>query len=223
MGLSSDTFAAQRDRRHDGARPQLERPAPASAWQRPKTLPLDQGDASLHTDALKKSTRGDNVMIKMSGSVCIDAPAAAVWDRLARIEDIKLWAEPVRRVTCEGASRGVGAQRRCELTGNVVIEERWTAWEEGHSFRYEGSGIPLVKRAANTWSVMPHNAEQTLLTTEAELELKGGWLGRLLEPLMAFAMRRMAPNSLAAFKYLVENGRPYEGPHSALPRAAVSC
>jgi hypothetical protein len=84
-------------------------------------------------------------MIRMSGSVCIDAPAAAVWERLARLEDIKLWAEPIRRATCEaGRSRGVGAQRRCELAGNIVVEERWIAWEEGRSFRYEGFGIPLV-------------------------------------------------------------------------------
>jgi hypothetical protein len=48
-------------------------------------------------------------------------------------------------------------------------------------------------------------------------------VGKLLEPLMGLAMRRMAPNSLAAFKYLVENGRSYGGKHSTLPRAAVSC
>lgn len=105
----------------------------------------------------------------------------------------------------------------------MVVEERWTAWDEGRSFRYEGFGIPLVKRAVNTWSVSPHSPQQTLLTSQAEVELKGGWLGRLFEPLMAFAMRKMAPNSLAAFKYLVENGRPYQGRHSTLPRAAVSC
>ncbi len=50
-----------------------------------------------------------------------------------------------------------------------------------------------------------------------------GTLGRMLEPLMGFAMRPMAPNSLAAFKCLVENGRPYEGKHSTPPRAPVSC
>jgi len=163
-------------------------------------------------------------MIKMLGSVCIDAPAAAVWERLAKLEDIKLWAEPIRRASCEGGlSRGVGAKRRCELAGNIVIEERWTAWDEGRSFRYEGFGIPLVKRASNMWTVSPHSDQQTLLTSEAEIELKGGWLGKLLDPLMEFAMRRMFPNSLAAFKYLVENGRPYEGKHSTLPRASAAC
>jgi len=55
------------------------------------------------------------------------------------------------------------------------------------------------------------------------VELKGGPFGRLLEPIMALAFRRMGSNSLAAFKYLVENGRPYAGKHSDLPRAAATC
>ena len=162
--------------------------------------------------------------MKMSGSVCIDAPAAAVWEQLAKLEDITLWTESIRRATCAGGlSHGVGAQRRCELAGNIVIEERFTAWDEGRSFRYEGFGIPFVQRASNTWTVSPHSARQTLLTTEAEVEIKGAWLGKLLEPLIRFAIRRMAPNALAAFKYLVENGRPYEGKHATLPRAEAIC
>jgi hypothetical protein len=163
-------------------------------------------------------------MIRLSASVCIDAPVAVVWEQLARLEEIRLWAEPIKRATCAaGRSRGVGALRRCELAGNLIVEERWTAWEEGRSFRYEGFGLPGVKYAVNTWSVAPHGPSQTLLTTNAEVELKGGRLGRLLEPLMRFAMSRMAPSSLAAFKYLVENGRPFEGRHSELPRAPATC
>lgn len=33
-------------------------------------------------------------MLGLSASVCIDAPAAVVWDQLARLEDIQLWSEP---------------------------------------------------------------------------------------------------------------------------------
>jgi hypothetical protein len=163
-------------------------------------------------------------MLRLSASVCIDAPAAVVWDRLARLEDIQLWSEAIRRAACDGPlSRGVGAERTCELTGNLVIQERWVAWEEGRSFKYEGSGLPFVKHATNVWSVHPEGANQSLFKTEAEVELKGGPFGRLLEPIMALAFRRMGSNSLAAFKYLVENGRPYAGRHSDLPRAAAAC
>jgi hypothetical protein len=40
---------------------------------------------------------------------------------------------------------------------------------------------------------------------------------------MAQRMRLMGARSLAAFKYLVENGRPFEGRHANIPLALVSC
>lgn len=162
-------------------------------------------------------------MITLFASACIEAPAGIVWERLAQLEDIQLWSEPVIHARCEGAlTRGVGAERSCELAGHRIIHERWVAWDEGRSFTYEGFGIPLMKRAANRWSVLPHG-ERTLLTSEAELELKGGVLGRLLEPLVGPLLRRMAPNALAGFKYLVEHGRPYGGKASELPRVPATC
>jgi hypothetical protein len=80
----------------------------------------------------------------------------------------------------------------------------------------------MMSRTSNRWSVVPQGA-QSLLISEAELEIKGGVCGRLLEPILAPLMRRMAPNALAAFKYLVEHGRPYEGRASELPRAPATC
>lgn len=158
-------------------------------------------------------------MIRLSGSVCMNAPAASVWAWLANLEDIQLWSEPVLRARCQGQlAQGVGAERTCELVGNVTITERWVAWDEGRSFTYEGFGIPLVRRACNVWSVHPEGEQQCLLKSKAKLELKGGPLGRLLEPIMAAMLRRIGSNSLAAFKYLVENGHPYGGKHAELPR-----
>jgi hypothetical protein len=162
-------------------------------------------------------------MITLFASACIEAPAAIVWDRLAKLEDIQLWSEPVVQARCEGAvTRGVGAERTCELMGHRIIHERWVAWDEGRSFTYEGFGIPLMRRAANRWSVLPQG-ERTLLTSEAELELRGGIVGRLLEPLVGPLLRRMAPNALAGFKYLVEHGQPYAGRASDLPRVSTAC
>ena len=124
---------------------------------------------------------------------------------------------------CEGAvSQGLGAERTCELAGNYTIKEHWVAWDEGRSFTYEGFGIPLMKRALNRWSVVPQG-EQSLLTSEAELELKGGVFARILEPILAPLMRRMAPHALAGFKYFVEHGHPYDGKASALPSAPATC
>jgi hypothetical protein len=162
-------------------------------------------------------------MIKLFTSVCIAAPTAVVWSRLAKLEDIQLWSEAVVHARCEGAlSQGVGAERTCELASKHTIKEHWVAWDEGRSFTYEGVGVPLMKRAINRWSVIPHG-ELSLLTSEAEVEFKGGVFGRMLEPILAPLMRRMAPNALAGFKYLAEHGHPYDGRASKLPRVPASC
>jgi hypothetical protein len=108
------------------------------------------------------------------------------------------------------------------MAGGFCVEEHWVAWDEGRSFTYEAFGVPLMKYAANRWSVLPQG-EQSLLTSEAELEIKGGAFGRILEPIMGPLMRRLAPNALAAFKYLVEHGHPYNGKASELPRAPATC
>lgn len=162
-------------------------------------------------------------MIKLVTTICIDAPVASVWARLAKLEDIQLWSASVLRARCEGTlSHGVGAERTCDLAGNLTIRERWLAWEEGTSFQYEGYGLPWVKRATNRWSVQAVG-KQTLLTSEATIEMKGGIWGRLLEPVMGLMARRMAPSEFAGFKYLVEHGQPYSGKYSELPRPAVAC
>lgn len=163
-------------------------------------------------------------MIKLNNSVCIEEPSESVWARMAMLEDIQIWSDEVLYARCEGAlSHGVGAERTCIIVGNRTITERWVAWDEGRSFQYEGSGIPLVKYATNRWSVVPYGEDKSLLTSEAEIVIKGGQIGKILEPLMRPIMQRMAPNALAAFKYLVENGKPYSGKSSALPRPSPTC
>lgn len=104
----------------------------------------------------------------------------------------------------------------------MTIRERWLAWDEGHSFTYEGVGIPFVARAKNEWSLRPEG-DQTLLTSHAEVVLKGGRLRRLLEPFIAYQLKRTGPRSLAAFKYLVEHGEPPKVKHAKLPQAATAC
>jgi hypothetical protein len=104
----------------------------------------------------------------------------------------------------------------------VRIQERWLEWEQGRSFTYEGVGVPLVSSARNTWTVAP-DGHRTLLTSEARLILKGGGLGRLLEPLVVHQTRRVGARSLAAFKYLVEHGEPPQERHAKLAPAPSSC
>ncbi|HEU5315608.1 MAG TPA: SRPBCC family protein [Chloroflexota bacterium] len=162
-------------------------------------------------------------MFTLTASVCIDAPAGQVWAELARLEDIQLWSEAVVTARCDGPkARGVGAERTCALTGGLTIRERWLAWDEGHSFIYEGRGIPLIERARNEWTVEPQG-DRSLLTTRAAVTVKGGVLGRVLDPLLAWQSKRMGQRALASFKYLVEHGEPPAVKHSRLPRVPAAC
>lgn len=162
-------------------------------------------------------------MFRMMKTACIEAPADVVWAHLSRLDQIHLWTDVIHRsyLTTQ-ASCGVGAERVCELGHDRSVTERIVAWEEGSSFTYESTNAPMMRFARNRWSVRAEG-NRTLVTTEAEFELRGGWLGRLLGhvivPILAFAL----PNPMVKLKYWIENGRPFEGRASALPTPLAGC
>jgi carbon monoxide dehydrogenase subunit G len=160
-------------------------------------------------------------MLKMTSSACIDAPPSAVWAVLSDLEAIHLWVESIRRSYCPAQNRGVGALRVCELK-QATIRETIIEWTEGRSFKYRGEGAPMMESATNLWTVVPHG-NQTLVTSSAEVKVKGGFFGRLLEPLMKPVFRRLGAQSLAALKYLVEHGQPFSGHAQDLPPAPSLC
>jgi hypothetical protein len=160
-------------------------------------------------------------MLKMTSSVCIDAPVSAVWALLSQLESIHLWVASIRRSHCPEQSRGVGAVRLCELKQGT-IRETIIEWTEGQSFKYRGEGAPMMQSATNLWTVEARGS-QTLVTSSAEVVVKGGLFGRLLEPLMKPMIRRLGARSLASLKYYVEHGQPYAGPARGLPAAPALC
>lgn len=160
-------------------------------------------------------------MLKMTDSSCIDAPVAAVWAVLSDLEAIHLWVEAIRHAHYPAQRRGVGALRVCELK-QATIHETIVEWDEGRSFKYRGEGAPMMKSAPNRWSVEARG-DQTLVTSTAEVVLKGGFLGRLLEPLVRALAARVGEQSLAALKYLVEHGHPYPGKARELGPAPALC
>lgn len=160
--------------------------------------------------------------MKMITTACIEAPVEKVWATLADVTNIVQWA-PVESASCVGDKKtGAGTKRVCNLKGGVTIEEEWTQWKEGDYYTYIASGIPLVKMASNKWSVETVNGK-TLLRSEADVKLKGGVFGKLLEPLFRILSKRAGADALAAFKYLVETGRPFTGKRSTLPRVSPVC
>ena len=72
----------------------------------------------------------------------------------------------------------------------------------------------------HVWTDVIH---RSYLTTDAEMEFRGGWLGRLLGfvlvPILSFAL----PNPIVKLKFWIETGRPFEGKASALPVPLASC
>jgi len=163
-------------------------------------------------------------MMKLSAAICVDAPVSKVWEVLSQLDAIHLWSSAIHRSYCEpGHSRGVDAVRVCELGGHVTVKETIIAWDEGRSFTYVGRGLPLIKCAANTWRVEDYGP-QTLVTSSAVLEVKGGIWGRLFVTILRLMSHQVGRKALVSFKYLVENGKPYEGNvKRLLPTAMTMC
>lgn len=159
-------------------------------------------------------------MMKLRRTVCIEAPVERVWQVLSNLPAISPWVPAIRHAHCPEQARGVGAMRVCELE-RFTVRETIVAWHEGRSFTYQGVGAPMMRRAQNTWSVEAHDG-MTLVTSEAEVTIKGGVLGLLLQPLVTLMSARLGDQSLASLKYLVEHGHPAPV-GQALLRGPVSC
>lgn len=156
-------------------------------------------------------------------SVCIDAGQEKVWETLADIENVKLWVEPIVESYCRSdIKEGVGTERICKLKGNLTIREEWISWKTGESFTYVGYGMPYITSATNKWSLHTEKGK-TRLTSEANIVFEKGLMGRVMYLVFKLTINRMAPRTLAAFKYWVENGQPYEGKHSSLPIESAMC
>ena len=159
-------------------------------------------------------------MFTLTETVCIDAPPDAVWNCLARIEDIPQWSRAVISArTTPGRERGVGAERICRLVGGITLTEHWLEWHEGSSFTYEGEGLPGVRVARNTWSVEP-SGSQSILRSEAHVEFKGGPLAGLMGLIAKRQSHRMGRQTLGAIKHLVETGKAPEDLSLPLPAPA---
>lgn len=161
-------------------------------------------------------------MLHMKTSVCIEAPAERVWHCLSKVESIDQWVPAILHAHCEtDQKRGAGTVRICELD-RFTMREEFLEWEEGRSFKYRGTGAPMMEWATNRWTVEPVG-DRTLVTSEAEVVVKGGVFGRLLEPIFYLATRLGLPNSLAPLKYHVETGQPFTGNPRHLPVPDAVC
>lgn len=128
--------------------------------------------------------------MKLKMTACIDAPKEKVWEAISDISNIDLWVDPILSAHCEGdVKKGLGAQRVCHLKGSMTVREKFVQWEENDSLTYVAEESKYFKRAKNKWFLKTENGK-TLLTTESEVVLKFGILGRLLGPVMYLASKK---------------------------------
>ena len=122
----------------------------------------------------------------------VRAPRAAVWAVLADYPNIADWNEGVVTSRAIGeATEGVGAQRHCELAGDVEMRETVTEWisEQKLAVAIDQIKKMPVANAAMTFSLATQG-DATQLTMSYDYEPKGGPFGFLVAAMMGRPMRK---------------------------------
>ena len=86
-----------------------------------------------------------------------NAPKEVVWEILDEFPRISSWTAGIQNsyTTGDGTVTGLGAERRCELGGNKILDERIVEYREGESMTIEVwniEGLPMRSTRA-TFSV----------------------------------------------------------------------
>lgn len=111
--------------------------------------------------------------VKATVTRSINAPKEVVWAVLDDFPRIAAWSAGIRNSYTTGDPdhvTGLGAERRCELGGNKVLDERISEYREGESMTidvWNVEGLPLESSRA-TFSVRSTGAGTTEATIDAE-------------------------------------------------------
>lgn len=121
----------------------------------------------------------------------IDAPKEIVWQILDDFPTIASWSAGIQKSFTTGdtgLSTGLGAERRCELGGKKVLDERISAYTEGESMTidvWNVEGLPL-KSSQTTFAVRDLGNGRTEATIDAVAIPKiPGFMVTLLGPLLS--------------------------------------
>ncbi len=134
--------------------------------------------------------------VKANAQRTINAPRDAVWAVLDDFPRISTWSAGIQKSYATGdtnTATGLGAERRCELGGNKILDERISAYSPGESMTIEiwnVEGLPL-KSSRVTFSVRSTGPASTEVVIDAEANPKlPGFLVRLLHPLLSRAIAK---------------------------------
>ncbi len=129
--------------------------------------------------------------VKAQTQRTINAPQEAVWAVLDDFPAIAGWSAGIQKSYTTGTTdlaTGVGAERRCELGGNKILDERVSAYTPGQSMTVDVwniEGLPL-KSSQTTFSVHTTGPGTSEARIQAEVTPKApGFIVKLAGPLMA--------------------------------------
>ena len=120
-----------------------------------------------------------------------DAPKDVVWAVLDDFAGIASWSAGIQNSYTTGDAAlvtGLGAERRCELGGGKVLDERISAYTPGESMTvdvWNVEGLPLESSVA-TFSVRATGPDTSEISIDAEAVPKlPGFLVTLMRPVLA--------------------------------------
>lgn len=129
--------------------------------------------------------------IKAKASRGVNAPKEKVWAVLDDFPGIASWSAGIQNSYTTGDENnvtGLGAERRCELGGKKILDERISAYTAGESMTidvWNVEGLPL-KSSQATFSVHATGPETSEVRINAEAVPKlPGFIVTLLGPLLA--------------------------------------
>ena len=138
------------------------------------------------TSATPEPQKAQPMSINATTSRHINAPKEAVWAVLDDFPTIASWSAGIQKSFTTGDTDlvpGLGAERRCELGGDKILDERISAYDEGNSMTidvWNVEGLPL-KSSKATFSVRSMGDGTSEATIEAEAEPKvPGFVQKLL-------------------------------------------
>lgn len=143
---------------------------------------------------------------RVSSSITINAPQAAVWQLLEDFGNVYQWAPGVEKSHSLGnKEKCIGAGRYCKLDGFGEIEEYVTHWQEGNGFIYDVTPLGPLHQAFSRWALTSTGEKTTILSVTLAYNIRFSLLGKFMHRMiMRSKLEKSLPQVLAAVKEQVE-------------------